>query len=500
MSSSHPRKKFRWRIFLFLAALLLFGKTGAVAEETGYRPRLKNALELARRELILEKERISKEEEIQQGELKQWSQQLSDQVGELVDRKLSLARKQSRLEKLREERSRLRQRQGSIEQDRSQVKLVLADIHRKISDLLETLPPARHRDEQKKHIREIEQLLAQPDRQAADLIAVLKLFDSLLRESYSTDVFRQIIRNARGYQEPAEVVRAGQMFYAYRGKESGDFGLTLAAPQETEEYRWEDNLPGQVRKMLAEVINTADPSPKIFNLPVDVTQQMAAKQRYGTNRLWDYILSGGPVMIPLGGIAGLALILILERWIFLLRQGRSSDEIARAVIDECRLGHFDQAEKQAREKPGIIARTLWACISQRRRGTAAMEDAIQEVILHEQPRLERFLSGIGILAGVAPLLGLLGTVTGMIETFNTITVFGSGEPRLMAGGISEALVTTVAGLVVAIPILLIHGYLSSRADHLIADTERYAATLLNLLGEKVRPVFASQGGRNETAG
>jgi len=113
-----------------------------------------------------------------------------------------------------------------------------------------------------------------------------------------------------------------------------------------------------------------------------------------------------------------------------------------------------------------------------------MEDSVQEAVLHELPGLERFLSALAILAGVAPLLGLLGTVTGMIATFNAITVFGSGEPRLMAGGISEALLTTAAGLIIAIPILFIHSILSGRVEGLIADMERFSATLLNLVNKE----------------
>jgi biopolymer transport protein ExbB len=113
-----------------------------------------------------------------------------------------------------------------------------------------------------------------------------------------------------------------------------------------------------------------------------------------------------------------------------------------------------------------------------------MEDAVQEAVLHELPRLERFLPTIAILASVAPLLGLLGTVTGMILTFEMIATLGSGNPRIMAGGISQALITTASGLVVAIPILLTHSFLAARVDRLIADMERFAAMLLNLLRQR----------------
>jgi biopolymer transport protein ExbB len=81
------------------------------------------------------------------------------------------------------------------------------------------------------------------------------------------------------------------------------------------------------------------------------------------------------------------------------------------------------------------------------------------------------------------MLGLLGTVTGMMTTFDMITALGSGDPGIMAGGIYEALITTVAGLVIAIPLLLAHSALSSRVDRLLADLERHSASLINLLRE-----------------
>lgn len=92
---------------------------------------------------------------------------------------------------------------------------------------------------------------------------------------------------------------------------------------------------------------------------------------------------------------------------------------------------------------------------------------LTEVILHEKPKLERGLSSIKTFAGVAPLLGLLGTVTGMIVTFQSITMFGSGDPKLMAGGISQALVTTVLGLVCAIPLLVIYNYINTKYQRIL---------------------------------
>lgn len=108
----------------------------------------------------------------------------------------------------------------------------------------------------------------------------------------------------------------------------------------------------------------------------------------------------------------------------------------------------------------------------------SMEKGLQEAILQELPRLERFLPTMSILAAVAPLLGLLGTVTGMIDTFRVITVFGAGDPRMMSGGISEALITTQLGLAVAVPLTLIHHFLERKVDRIVADMEEKGTTLV----------------------
>ena len=108
----------------------------------------------------------------------------------------------------------------------------------------------------------------------------------------------------------------------------------------------------------------------------------------------------------------------------------------------------------------------------------SLELKLDDLILKETPAIRRRLSTLKVLAGVAPLLGLLGTVTGMVETFDVITLFGSGDAKLMAGGISQALVTTALGLTVAIPILLLHSIASSRSRHIIECLEEQSAGLL----------------------
>ena len=103
---------------------------------------------------------------------------------------------------------------------------------------------------------------------------------------------------------------------------------------------------------------------------------------------------------------------------------------------------------------------------------------LDESILGETPRLQRGLQSLRIMAVIAPLLGLLGTVTGLIETFQSITLFGTGYPRLMAGGISQALVTTVLGLTAAIPLILLHTAVSSKSRRLVSFLEEQSAGIV----------------------
>lgn len=118
--------------------------------------------------------------------------------------------------------------------------------------------------------------------------------------------------------------------------------------------------------------------------------------------------------------------------------------------------------------------------------TETLELKLDEAILKEIPALKRGLGILALLAAIAPLLGLLGTVTGIIETFQSITLFGTGDPRVMSGGISQALVTTVMGLVVAIPLLLFHSFLTARSNRLVHLLDEKSAAYVAMLAEANR--------------
>ncbi len=133
-----------------------------------------------------------------------------------------------------------------------------------------------------------------------------------------------------------------------------------------------------------------------------------------------------------------------------------------------------------------LGHVLKAYHDNREADVETMELKLDEAILQATPNLERGLSTIKVLAAVAPLMGLLGTVTGMIETFQAITLFGTGDPKLMAGGISQALVTTVLGLLTAIPLVLLHSIVSSRSKSIVHILEEQAAGIVAAHAEKGR--------------
>lgn len=133
------------------------------------------------------------------------------------------------------------------------------------------------------------------------------------------------------------------------------------------------------------------------------------------------------------------------------------------------------------EQNSPLGRLLAAGLANRHRDRSIVKEAIEDTGRHVIHELERFVSALGTIGSVAPLLGLLGTVSGMIHTFNDITDQGVGNPQVLAGGISEALVATAAGLVVAIPAVFGYRYLRTRIEHLVIQMEKEAMKLVQAI-------------------
>lgn len=192
---------------------------------------------------------------------------------------------------------------------------------------------------------------------------------------------------------------------------------------------------------------------------------------------------GGPIGYLIVALGLLALVLVGARAVFLQRAGNRIQDIIEGAAPHVRSGRIDDAIAACKRFKGSAARVVTAALRNLDRDREHLEDIVSESILHESSHLNRFGAFITVVAAVAPLLGLLGTVTGMIQTFDVITEFGTSDPKLLSGGIAVALVTTELGLIVAIPLLLLGSLLNGWAERLKDDMEKGALKIINLAAD-----------------
>ncbi|MDL2124660.1 MAG: MotA/TolQ/ExbB proton channel family protein [Deltaproteobacteria bacterium] len=185
---------------------------------------------------------------------------------------------------------------------------------------------------------------------------------------------------------------------------------------------------------------------------------------------YEYLHPGGPVMIPLILISLWMWALIVERVLYFRRIDKDNVDLKQAV-KMLSGAHLPETSN------GLQIRVVASFIKERTGNKKLDRDILDQCAMREMSPLKRYLSVIAVLAAVASLFGLLGTVTGMMTTFNVIALFGTGNARAMAGGISEALITTQSGLLVAIPGLFMSAFLIRRANRLESRLNEVVMTL-----------------------
>ncbi|MDY6903551.1 MAG: MotA/TolQ/ExbB proton channel family protein [Thermodesulfobacteriota bacterium] len=234
---------------------------------------------------------------------------------------------------------------------------------------------------------------------------------------------------------------------------------------------------GRMQSQLARYMNG-----ETDRVPMDITRGAALRQLTHALNIWQMVPRGGILIWPILAIFGVGLLIVAERSIFLWRKRLNPNSLIRRIEALAGENKWQDGARACAEYGGKpVARVLKAGLDCCHMAREEMENALQEAILREIPSMERFLSTLGMLAAIAPLLGLLGTVTGMIDTFHVITLHGTGDPRLMSGGISEALVTTMLGLSVAIPLMLAQTLLNRSVDKTIGQMEEKAVALVNIV-------------------
>ncbi|MEK6795135.1 MAG: MotA/TolQ/ExbB proton channel family protein [Spirochaetota bacterium] len=197
--------------------------------------------------------------------------------------------------------------------------------------------------------------------------------------------------------------------------------------------------------------------------------------------LFDVFNKGGLVMYPIALCSVIAVAFIIEKFIYLHRIRIDVDNLIARVKASLEAGKMMEAIAACDAAPGPIATVFKAGLKKADGGRDVIKEAIETAANVEIPKIERFLPALATIGSIAPLLGLLGTIFGMIRAFNVIAMQGTGDPHAMAGGISEALIATAAGLIVAIPAVIAYNYFLNRVNAFISDMEARSAEVLDLL-------------------
>jgi biopolymer transport protein ExbB len=225
--------------------------------------------------------------------------------------------------------------------------------------------------------------------------------------------------------------------------------------------------------MTATLIETAS-----GHMPFDGSLGNARKVEETRETFAEHLAKGGAVVYPIGALAGLVLLLAAGKWIALTLVPFPREKQLQGLFDAVSRSDRPAVADVVERIKGPVGRMLRAGAEHLDDPRELMEEVMYEKMLDSRFRMNRGLPFIAVGAACAPLLGLLGTVTGIISTFKLLTIFGSGDIKMLSAGISEALVTTECGLYVAIPSLLLHAFLSRKAKALLDRMERVAVGFL----------------------
>ena len=295
----------------------------------------------------------------------------------------------------------------------------------------------------------------------ASIEDIERLWGMLQREVYETGRvvrFNHIVTNAKGEQAETEVVRVGAFNIV-----SDDGYLTYGIVEGNISVRELARQPeGRYTSTTGDMMDAASDS-GVVTFGIDVTRGTILGLLVESPTIKDRIEQGGIVGYCIIALGFVGLLIAIWRLI-----GLSGD--SRRVSA--------QLKRDSASTDNPLGRVLAAYESNRAADTETIELKLSEAALKEMPGLTKGLLFIKVVSAVAPLMGLLGTVTGMIKTFQVITLYGAGDPKMMAGGISQALMTTVLGLVVAIPMVLLHTVVSGQSRKIVNILQSQSAGLV----------------------
>ena len=399
------------------------------------------------------------EQNFDQARLAAFKQDLASQERALQQARSLLAAEETRAEELRSQFSRneeiltekteaLRLRTGSLGEMFGVVRQVAGDLRTITSSSITRVDGT----ETPANLDALAESKALPD-----LGKIKALWQTLRQEaSLSGDIayLTAPVVQADGSTAEENVVRLGA--FTVIGTNNG--GQYLIADEQLGALRPPYRQPGEAA-MLADWLQ----SKEIALIGLDPSRGALLNIEAATPSIGERIQQGGTIGYIIIALGGVGLLIALWRLAALL-------QISAGMRRQLR-------DKLAAKDDNALGRVMIASLGDRT-DTELLEARLDEAVLRELPVIERGQSVIKLLAGIAPLMGLLGTVTGMIATFQAITAFGSGDAKLMAAGISQALITTVLGLVVAVPLLLLHSWVASRSRELVHILDEQSAGII----------------------
>src|SRR5688572_28560749 len=199
----------------------------------------------------------------------------------------------------------------------------------------------------------------------------------------------------------------------------------------------------------------------------------------GIKRMWEIVRAGGPLMWPIILCSVVAAAITLERMWTLQEKRVLPRDVTARVWQLVEANQVTDKVVTALEQNSPLGKVLAAGLQSRHRSRDIIMERLEDTGRHVVHDLERFLNTLGTIAAISPLLGLLGTVTGIIKAFNAIQAGGASDPRMLSGGIAEALITTAAGLLVAIPAPIVYRWLRGKVDRIVVEMEKDAIRLVD---------------------
>lgn len=201
--------------------------------------------------------------------------------------------------------------------------------------------------------------------------------------------------------------------------------------------------------------------------------------------MFDFIILGGPILWIIMALSVVACVIIIERFLYLRRISGDENKLFVRIKASLLEGHYNEALSICDQNLSPFSTLLKIGIENRHQSEDVQRDILKDAAALEAPALEKGLSALGTISTISPLLGLLGTVTGTMSAFGVLGKFGAvSDPAALASGVSEALITTVGGLVVAVPVVIFYNYFVTRVNRILTILESRVNTLVVLINAR----------------